>query len=49
MVGKIDFGYTGRAANEYGWWNVVNGKSSILIIERDRTGGFIPPVFVVQS
>lgn len=24
-------------------------KSSILIIERDRTGGFIPPVFVVQS
>ncbi|WP_341460291.1 hypothetical protein [Eubacterium ramulus] len=24
--GKVDFEYTGTAANEYGVWNVVNGK-----------------------
>ena len=24
--GKVDFGYTGQASNEYGTWNVVGGK-----------------------
>ena len=24
--GTVASGYNGLAANEYGWWNVVNGK-----------------------